>query len=638
MRFWMALILLAFLFTIAGGGANEPLPAVGPPKDADEQLLHAAGIQTDDATLLALLRKGSEHDPVRQAITRSIQQLGAKTRKERDQAGKMLIAIGALAVPELREAAKDGDLEVARRAASYLKQLGIPEEPEIDPTDQNRSAAELAIRAMRTRLPGHLAAMRILLQRGKGKEVADVCRSTLLTMDESMCAFVETLLEDSLLRDGCLDKPNGLFSLAQCKVLRPHVKAVIEAIEKDSGSSDATVRKGARATLTRWDWYEAPKRLSELLKPREPRQWDDAWEVWIRRKAPLPLIAKRVAPVILEGLKHTDTRVREHAAILASDMRLEAQQLIAELISLFLYEDNEDIRDYVRRALEGFDEDARGAAPVLTRAMKEHKGNVAATRAAIALALIAPDDESPIPWLIEGVGRREEEAWAAYALACYGPKAKSAVPVLFRLAQLQLKEDPSGLANNGRTGNTIGLLGHFGPEAADAVPMLAEMLQADDSGSIGFCAAHALIKLGPAAKGAVPALNDLLKNEELLKSEEGNSAQRKRAIDVLGAIGPEAEAAVPVLMKIFAADASFSIDAGESLVKIGPGAKGAVPALVAVLKDEKAHESIINLAIEILGAIGPAAKEALPSLLELREKTEYKVTAEMAIRRIRVQK
>lgn len=622
--------------------APGPKAAAAPTADeSDEQLLAKVGVKTDDATLLAVLRKGSQNDPVRQAIVRSIEQLGDEAQRNRDQAGKKLIAIGTLAVPDLREATKSPDVEVARRAVDCLKQLNVPEQPEIDPTENTRSAAELAMRAIKTRLPGHLAAVRVLLQHGKGKEVAEVCLSTLLTADEPMCKFVEILMQDSLCSfRWSVDGPDGLYgllSIAQYKLLRPHVKAVIEGLEKAADSSDVSIRKGARATLTRWDWYEVPKRIREQLIPRQPRKGQDAEE---QITAPLLLVAKRVAPVLAEGMKDPDPRVREHAVNTTWNMRLAAEQLIPALTAVILYDENEDARTDAIRALETFDEDAKAAVPVLAKAMKQHKGKATASYAAVTLARLTPNDESLIPWLIEAVERREAVLWSTGALTSYGPKAKAGLPAMIRLLQMELKEDPTGHSKEYLAANIILLLGRFGPEAVPAVPMLSDILL-EDKETLSDYAAKALAEIGPAAKGAVPSLIKLVKNpnaDYYIGDGRIIAPTRRRAIEVLGAIGPEAVAAVPILTDLFLENEELGIDASEALVKLGSAAKGAVPSLIEVLKNENAHSMHITQAIEILGAIGPAAEAAMPSLLKLQEEPKYKAIAEVVIRKIRDQK
>ena len=51
------------------------------------------------------------------------------------------------------------------------------------------------------------------------------------------------------------------------------------------------------------------------------------------------------------------------------------------------------------------------------------------------------------------------------------------------------------------------LLGHYGPLAAPAVPVLTRML--DDGVNVAWQAAEALGKIGPAARGALPKLREM---------------------------------------------------------------------------------------------------------------------------------
>jgi HEAT repeat protein len=127
-------------------------------------------------------------------------------------------------------------------------------------------------------------------------------------------------------------------------------------------------------------------------------------------------------------------------------------------------------------------------------------------------------------------------------------------------------------------------------------------------------AAASLEELGPAAKEAIPALEQTLKSEQDL-------GICITAASALAAIGPEA---VPVLVSALAVavyDKQWAILHG--LGKLGPAARQAVPVLMKILQKEVLHDflEVRSEAAESLGKIGPGAGPAVPALIEaLRDK------------------
>ncbi len=85
-------------------------------------------------------------------------------------------------------------------------------------------------------------------------------------------------------------------------------------------------------------------------------------------------------------------------------------------------------------------------------------------------------------------------------------------------------------------------------------------------------ACRQLMGLGPRAQAAVPALTELLKNQDELL--------RDCAITTLNRIGPAARAALPVLRRVALMDPVAGIRqlAAEAMQRIDAGAPGAVPA------------------------------------------------------------
>ena len=68
---------------------------------------------------------------VNQQITKSIKRLASDVYKERDVASKDLVQVGHFAFPSLQRASRSGDMEVAYRAASLIKQISERVSPEL---------------------------------------------------------------------------------------------------------------------------------------------------------------------------------------------------------------------------------------------------------------------------------------------------------------------------------------------------------------------------------------------------------------------------------------------------------------------------------------------------------------------------
>jgi HEAT repeat protein len=121
---------------------------------------------------------------------------------------------------------------------------------------------------------------------------------------------------------------------------------------------------------------------------------------------------------------------------------------------------------------------------------------------------------------------------------------------------------------------------------------------------VRWSAAAALGSIGPAAKGAVPALLEAWK--------EGADSGAVTALQALGQIGPEAKSAVPDLIGVLTRHKC--VVAAQALGKMGPAAKLAVPALLeAVSRGKDYHDwELQSAAAAALNQIDPeTAKRAL---------------------------
>ena len=244
--------------------------------------------------------------------------------------------------------------------------------------------------------------------------------------------------------------------------------------------------------------------------------------------------------------------------------------------------------------------------------------------AASAIGAFGADADPAVPKLVELLDDRSPEyrhLISYWILAQIAPDAKSVVPAMIKLLKDKRARDPN---------DVIEVIQYAGPRAKDAVPVLTDAL-ADDK--LAMRAIRGAFAIGPAAKGAIPAIGKAVRkldddensigwlNQlgpdavpllcELL--DEKSSSRKISAIESIKNVGSDAKSAVPQLAKLVKHnDEKVRLASAQALWALGKH-PDAVPALVALLEDGKTFD-VIHAAIVTLGEIGPEAKAALPAL------------------------
>jgi hypothetical protein len=114
----LAIFLLAAVLAPASCPAADDETAA-----ADERLVKDAGISPDAAGLLAYFRERTLTAADVKRLETLVRQLGDERFEAREAAAKELVGRGAAAAPLLRQARRDPDAEIARRAALCLEQI-----------------------------------------------------------------------------------------------------------------------------------------------------------------------------------------------------------------------------------------------------------------------------------------------------------------------------------------------------------------------------------------------------------------------------------------------------------------------------------------------------------------------------------
>jgi len=142
-------------------------------------------------------------------------------------------------------------------------------------------------------------------------------------------------------------------------------------------------------------------------------------------------------------------------------------------------------------------------------------------------------------------------------------------------------------------------------------------------------AANALANIGPEANDAVPGL---------LKAIRSNSLETRRAVVwALAGIGSTDKAVVAPLVAVLEDQrnpTSTRAPAATALGKVGPPAAEAVPALVRLLGDDNEHAR--RAAVKALGKIGPAAQNAIAAVEKALHDVEPGVCSAAALAHWRI--
>jgi HEAT repeat protein len=126
---WTFLCLLALVIVLP---TRNPVRAADSNEDEDDkEILEKAKLGSDGPSLLEFLRKRTLTDEKHAQLRQYIRDLGSKRFAERRRASRELVAIGTPALPLLRQAVKDTDVEVARRAQKCLKSIQSGPGPEL---------------------------------------------------------------------------------------------------------------------------------------------------------------------------------------------------------------------------------------------------------------------------------------------------------------------------------------------------------------------------------------------------------------------------------------------------------------------------------------------------------------------------
>jgi HEAT repeat protein len=293
---------------------------------------------------------------------------------------------------------------------------------------------------------------------------------------------------------------------------------------------------------------------------------------------------------LLEALRKGDETAPAEAANSLGEIGAVAPEIVPALVAALAARNSRDssFTAYcAAQALGAISVNDAHVAPALLEALKSSKGN-ASLWVIAAWKEVGSRDEAAIPFLIEALESKSSDmrCEAAEAIAGIGPSAVRAMPKLMAL----LADKDSCVATRAAVA-----LGRIGPGAREAIPALAAQFNASEKRNIDI--GRALWKIDPAQSAeVVPAL--IAEVERQRNSNAANHAMDTdfySAIELLGAIGPEARAAIPILQANLRGGALMH--AAWALWRIDPAFSEAVtPVLLRFLHEKTRPDRLDRMA------------------------------------------
>jgi predicted Zn finger-like uncharacterized protein len=311
-------------------------------------------------------------------------------------------------------------------------------------------------------------------------------------------------------------------------------------------------------------------------------------------------------PALTEALKDGDSDVRGIAAMTLNVLGKDARSALPALMQALKYKNDPIFRAEAAHAIGAVGQDlpadsTREAVLTALGTALADPDNTVRVFAAQSLWVIERNADRVVPTLLKVLLEdpdRDVRAKAAFALGVLEGKAKAAVPTL----NAALKDTNPLLRLAAATA-----LGKIGTPARVCYPTLDQLAKEDKQPEVRKAASEAIKKIGPPTRTDVQTLLiPALKNP--------NPDYRAAAAVCLWMLFREARDAVLPLSEALAdTDEQVRSHAAFALAAIGPDAEEAVPALVRALQNQ--NDDLLRMrAAYALGEIGAKAKKAVLAL------------------------
>jgi HEAT repeat protein len=251
----------------------------------DEQTLRSAGHAVDGPALVAFFRDRTPSAEQVEKLKALIRRLGDEDFEEREKAAAALAAVGPQARPQLREAARALDLEVARRAAAILETT----KPETAP-----AVLEAAARLLGHRRPdGAVAALLGFAPFAEEPETLDAVADALTRAGGGADPLLVKALADAaparravaaeaLLRRGVAEQRDACSKLLFDADLAVRERVALALLAAgDRKAVPALIRLlGELPRERRWAVEDVLLRVGGDKAPQADRRSVDVWQAW----------------------------------------------------------------------------------------------------------------------------------------------------------------------------------------------------------------------------------------------------------------------------------------------------------------------------------------------------------------------
>lgn len=229
-------------------------PPDKPPEDpikAAEKVLSAANIQTDTKSLTEFFRSRTLGDDERKQLLTTIRRLGDDDFDVREQATEELKKAGLSALPILRAASRDADVEIARRVEMCLKEINQETE-----TARVLAAATLLAHQKAPAMIDTL--MKYLPCVPDDEAIADGLR-------QAMVAYTKAIGKTDPLLSKALDDEDPMRRALAVQVIGEALPSERELVRKKIDDPNHKVRYLAGATLAKTGDKKALRSLVNLI-------------------------------------------------------------------------------------------------------------------------------------------------------------------------------------------------------------------------------------------------------------------------------------------------------------------------------------------------------------------------------------
>ena len=573
---------LFFALGIVGLLGGSPLFAAdaAEPELADLEALIAAVADTDPDVAVNAIDALDKLGPLaNDAVPALIKALGSADEAVRWHAERALGAIGPdakEAVPELIKALDDESATVKAYAAFALGAIGDPAEPAVEKLIALAFDADPLVRRASLRALRSIGAPAEKMQPLCLKVLEEGDPAVVLPMLQSLAEAGEEAVEP--LRKALKNEKLSYWACVALADIGPQAATAVPDLIDVLDHGEPEVRMQSLLALAAIGPAAAPA-VPTIVGLVE----DDEFEA-VRFSAAYAL--GEIGQENAEATKALVAAARSGKPLLKAvslwvlarqnPENLQVVRYAAESLAEGLKSEDAELRTVAAKLLGEFDEHPEIVGPALVAALRDSDQRVI-EHALDAMAALGP---KILPKVTEALRDRERRSFAAALIYRLGAQAADAVPVLVEL----LREPPADENDLLFRRRAQLALAAIGPAAASAVPVLIESLASEDE-QVRVSACYALGKIGADAAAAIPALEKQLESADLASC----TGVAWALLQICPQDEPLCAKAVPLLVQ--ALERQEDLVRVEAATALGQLKAAATPEIIARLQELAAGDS-----------------------------------------------